>query len=173
MEQNNMKKREENVWDTSVTELIQIFRDATASLIPFMERAKIPWKEQEAYDQWDDIETSLYRGIVLSALNWIIGHEGFDELAIPDYNFLYDDYSKFSFLGLLSDEAEKGIQLVFHSLSTTEVPFDTARFLQVNSKGKRVSDNFVVKPLRDTKFALNLRVDNRAVKTLSNIQIHY
>lgn len=51
-------------WNTSVTELIMVFRGALISIIPWLERAKIYWKNGESYDDWDNIVNALYENIV-------------------------------------------------------------------------------------------------------------
>src|SRR5690606_20593651 len=83
-----------NNWKTSVTELLVISRGALLAIIPWLEKAKIKWKEDEAYDDWDNIAESLYANIVCSSL---IG-EVATEYQITKYNFNYDNYSSVNFI---------------------------------------------------------------------------
>ena len=81
-------------WNTSVTELIRIFRGALLSIIPWLEKAKIKWNEGEAYDDWDNIVESLYLNLVCSTLNGEVSVEN----NIAKYNFTYSDYSTINFI---------------------------------------------------------------------------
>lgn len=44
-----------NNWKTSESELLTIFSGALLAIIPWLEKAKIKWKEGEAYNDWDNI----------------------------------------------------------------------------------------------------------------------
>ena len=56
-------------WETSVKELLYIFRGALIAIIPWVEKAKIKWKEEEEiYDEWGNITVALYENIVCSSL---------------------------------------------------------------------------------------------------------
>jgi len=85
-----------NKWTVSVTELLIIFRGALLAIIPWIEKAKIKWKEHEAYDDWDNIAESLYKNIVCSSLTGEVA----SQYTIAKYNFDYDDYSSVDFIGV-------------------------------------------------------------------------
>lgn len=55
-------------WDTTVSGLVGTFRMGLLALVPVVERAHIPWREEDSYDQWDEIATLLYRIVVAEPL---------------------------------------------------------------------------------------------------------
>jgi len=105
----------------SVTELMNIFRGAMLSIIPWLEKAKIPWKDGQAYDDWDNILDALYKNIVCSSL---IGEVSVaSEYAIARYNFHYDNYSKVDFILIKSEEYDN-VELAFVAFASELSPFD-------------------------------------------------
>jgi len=88
-------------WQTTVSGLVLIFRDALAALVPHMERAKLPWREGEAYDEWDEISEVIFDKIVAQSLRCALGPEG-ESLRLPRYDMVYDNYRDFSFIAVQS-----------------------------------------------------------------------
>ena len=70
-------------WNTSIKELLLNYKGVLQSLIPWLEKSNIPYKEGEAYDEWDTITSTLYEAIVINSINYS------DELKdkIPFCNF--------------------------------------------------------------------------------------
>jgi len=104
------------VWKTSVTELLTIFRGAVIAIIPWIEKAKIPWTDEDAYDDFDNIVESLYNNIVLATLeNGVL-----TEYSTARYGFHYTDYSKMDFIIIKSTEhPDKRLAFVcFNSLGS-------------------------------------------------------
>ena len=54
----------DGIWRTTITELLLLFREGLLAVLPIAERAKIPWSDEQAYDDWDVIARGLYEGIV-------------------------------------------------------------------------------------------------------------
>lgn len=77
-----------NTWKTTVSELLEIFRGAIIAIIPWVEKAKISWKEGESYDDWDNIVSSLFENIVYASLTENIS----DKYSLPKYDLQYEDY---------------------------------------------------------------------------------
>ena len=77
-----------DTWEISVTELMTIFKEAIISIIPWLEKAKIPWKEGEIYDDGEDIYRSLYENIVIGS----ILREILPINRIAKYGFHYENY---------------------------------------------------------------------------------
>ena len=44
----------------SVVELLSAFRGALIALVPIMDQVGIKWRDEDAYDDWDDIAATLY-----------------------------------------------------------------------------------------------------------------
>ena len=55
-------------WDVSIDELVRSFRDALCALVPIAERVQMPWKEPNAYDDWDHMCEAIYRSIVIGSI---------------------------------------------------------------------------------------------------------
>jgi hypothetical protein len=108
--------------NTSVTELLVIFRGAMLAIIPWLEKAKIKWRDDEAYDDWDNIAESLYQNIVVSSL---IG-EVISEHNIAKYNFIYDNYALINHIKItVNNMPEKAY--VFVALQSINSPFDCVK----------------------------------------------
>ncbi|MBK7376831.1 MAG: hypothetical protein IPJ02_15160 [Chitinophagaceae bacterium] len=109
----------ENNWNTSVGEILSVFRGALLSIIPWLEKARIKWIENEAYDDWDNIVKALYENIVCSSL---IG-KVLPEYSIAKYEFHYDDYSKLDYIKVESkDHSDKN--LAFVSFQNKSLPLE-------------------------------------------------
>lgn len=122
-----------NNWKTSVTELLAIFKGTLLAIIPWLEKAKIKWKEGEAYDDWDNIVEALYKNIVCSSLNGEIA----SEYAIAKYNFDYDDYTLIDFIEVRSKTySEK--KFVFVGFQSDFSPLDSIRVAELDKKDKVV-----------------------------------
>jgi hypothetical protein len=122
-----------NTWNTSVTELLLIFRGALLAIIPWLEKAKIKWKEGEAYDDWDNIVESLYKNIVCSSLTGEVA----SEYRIAKYNFNYGDYSSINYIELRSkDELEK--RFAFIAFQCYSSSLDNIKVAELNKTDKVV-----------------------------------
>jgi len=147
----------DQTWNPTTTELMQLFRESLVGLLPVMERAHLPWQEEEAYDEWDRIAASLFEGIVVSTLQWGVDPGVFTELEVCAYDVVYPDYGKLSFMECLSDLPEPDEHLLFHKFVTDEVPFDMIRCYQVNGCGHKLAPEPKIRPVADTRFAFCLR----------------
>lgn len=127
-----------NNWKSSVTELLAIFKGALLAIIPWLEKAKIKWKEGEAYDDWDNISESLYENIVCSSL---IG-EIASEYTIAKYNFNYNDYSSIDFIEVMDkDNSEKIFAFVAFQSSFT--PLDHIKVAELDKTNKVVGYTYL------------------------------
>lgn len=107
-------------WETSVNEAVGIFREGLLALIPIVEKAKMPWADPYAYDDWDVIAQGLYEGIVILSLTHSTQWHDFEE--IPEFDHRISDYSNRSYI-FLAEVGEQKPFLCFHSV---KAPFDTA-----------------------------------------------
>ena len=152
-----------NNWKTSVTELLVIFRGALLSIIPWIEKAKIRWKEGEAYDDWDNIAEALYNNIVCSSL----AGEVASVYTIAKYNFLYEDYNFVDFIGMeCKSNLEK--KFVFMAFQSDSSPFDSIKAAELDNS------NAVIKvttlKFDDLKFAFVKNIDGR-IEVMDEIEI--
>jgi hypothetical protein len=120
-------------WNTSVTELIRIFRGALLSIIPWLEKAKIKWNEGEAYDDWDNIVESLYLNLVCSTLNGEVSVEN----NIAKYNFTYSDYTTINFIEVKrKGNSEK--RYIFVAFQSGFSPLDSVKVAIIDEVNKVV-----------------------------------
>jgi len=75
-------------WDVSIDELVRSFRDALCALVPIAERVQMPWKEPNAYDDWDHMCEAIYRSIVIGSIEHAQGIEAFLPIAGYDRRIL-------------------------------------------------------------------------------------
>ncbi len=122
-----------NNWNSSVNELIAIFRGALNAIIPWLEKAKIKWNEEDSYDDWDNIANTLYENIVCSSL---IG-EVIANYHIAKYNFHYDNYSHIDFI-LVGSTEYQNTNLAFISFQSILSPLDSIKVAILDNSYKTV-----------------------------------
>ncbi len=122
-----------NNWKTTVTDLLVIFQGALISIIPWLEKAKIKWEDEEAYDDWDNIAESLFKNIVCSSLTGEI----LAEYKIAKYNFKNDDYSTLNLIEVKNnDNPEK--KFVFIAFQSNSSPMDSIKVAVLDKADKVV-----------------------------------
>lgn len=122
-----------NCWKTSVTELLAIFRGALLAVIPWVEKAKIKWKDGEAYDDWDNIVESLYENIVCSSLT----SDVILKYGIAKYNFNYDSYDSINFIEVkINNNPEK--KYAFVAFQSNSSLLDKVKVAELNKAEKVV-----------------------------------
>jgi hypothetical protein len=161
----------EETWATTVTEVLMIFRDGLAALIPTMERAKLSWREGEAYDEWDEIAQSLFKSIVITALQWGLTQDEYTDVCVPAYGTLYDNYSEFSFLELTDESTDSEDHLLFHSFGSREHPLDTIKCIEISSEGDKVSKDFIMKCVSGPEFVFQHRLRSGKLVPLHELNI--
>ena len=122
-----------NIWKASVIELIIIFRGALLAIIPWIEKAKIKWKEGESYDDWDNIAESIYKNIVCSSL---VGEVSSD-YSIARYNFTYDDYESLDYIKV-KNYKYAGKEFAFVGFRSNSAPLDSVKVAELNETNKVV-----------------------------------
>ena len=116
-----------NYLNTSVTELVTIFRDAAIALIPHVERAKMPWKDGESYDDWDNIVTALYENIICNTL--LYPDSDYD---IAKYDFSYTSYSNMNFI-IVNSKNHIDRSLVFIGFGSALSPLDSIAVAMIDN----------------------------------------
>jgi hypothetical protein len=107
-------------WKTNVQELMQLANEGLRLLRPLAEKARIPWREPDAYDDWERLSTAVYHSFVLSSLEYAVEAKG----CAPwiGYDKWIRSYADFSFLSLKADPGRSA----FVAFDTDREPFDTA-----------------------------------------------
>ena len=103
----------------SVNQLLEIFRGAIISIIPWLEKAKIEWQSGKSYDDWDNIAIALYQNIICNSLTG----EVLSQYSIAKYDFHYSDYSQLDYILVHSNE-HMNKKLAFVSFLSISTPLD-------------------------------------------------
>jgi|SRR5580700_11181170 hypothetical protein len=118
-------------WATSIDELVRSFRDALITLVPIAERVHMPWRQPNAYDDWDRICRAIYQSIVVDSI------ENAEQIGasapVPAYDLRILSYKKNSFLC----NSASGSKSAFVGFETKSQPFDQSLFAILD-------DNFAV-----------------------------
>jgi len=117
-----------DTWSTTVTELVSIFRGSLIAVIPWLEKAKIKWREGESYDDWDNIAECHYENIVCNSLT---GQTAL-EYNIAKYSMDYKNYSNLDFILAKSTQHKEKI-LVFVAFQTETTPLDTVKVAWIDN----------------------------------------
>ncbi len=131
-----------NMWNTTIDELIENFRGVLNAILPWVEKNQIPYEEGLAYDDWDNLATTLFNTFVI---NSICSSKQFN-LAMPDfakYDFFYDDYKNLSFIIINGTEDETEL-LVFVSFVNIK-NFDEVNVKKIDKVSLKVISEFKIK----------------------------
>jgi hypothetical protein len=134
----------------SIGEVVVIFSDCLRALIPYVQRVGIEWEEGKNYDDWDTIAQTLYTTIVANAVAYTVEGEGFKQLA--PYSLILPNYAHESILYC----SELGPASPFLKLVRSDMPFDTAVFIELDRSGKP-TDHEVCISLRRVQLRALLR----------------
>jgi hypothetical protein len=145
----------------TVAELLNVFRGALVALVPFADRAHIPWRDADAYDDWDAIAEALYRAFVETPVNGT--DEGSRAFPLPRYNHLHSSYADRSRLWVLD---ASGNRYLFFGFSSKDEPFDVVRAIRFvpGTAAPLVPEIFV--PLGNPEFELELVFAGGVVSTV-------
>jgi hypothetical protein len=137
----------------TVEAILQNFRQALSAVAPHFQRVEIPWQRPAAYDEWDSVASALFRALVVEVLRE--NPESFDRdgLALPDYDLLVDDYSKYTVLIVENPLLSAG-RHVFHAFGTASQPFDLVETRRVSEEGKPLTSQLEACPVGGSRFRL-------------------
>lgn len=121
----------EDIWSTNVDELMEVFGGASLALMPWLEKARIGWKEHEAYDDWDNIVTALYENIVCASLFGDVA----TEYDMARYEFRYDDYAAISHIRVRM-RGQEDADMAFVSFPGVVRPMDMVRVAVLDARGR-------------------------------------
>lgn len=169
-----------------ITDLMLNFQQALREIVPRIEFVGTPWKEPQAYDQWDDIASAIFEALVREPIRSSWPEEQWHLVNIPGYNYWKDGIAGRHFIEVLSD-TDPGTICVFDEFSTVSEPFDTVRwFLLSKATGEILKEPpppeirqyysgpvWVVRTgaLKDLKFALRSPRGNRWDEGVESVAI--
>lgn len=153
-----------------ITALIGNFRAGLIGLLPFIERVGIQWKRPDAYDDWDDIVTSIYNRLVVEPIRW--GHPEIapEAFRLSDYDLLLPSYAGVSVVELLPPDP-CGTLRIFHALGTIRAPFDIVEWRAVSPGGIPQSEVLGTSPVDGTELRLRLVGSGGAIRLLDEIDV--
>lgn len=112
---------------SSVGELLAIFRGSLLAVIPWLEKARIKWNGEEAYDDWDNIAEALYENIVCASLTGEVA----SDYDVPKYDFQYHSYALYDFVGVRTKDGRE-MRSAFVSFQTRLSPLDSVLIAELN-----------------------------------------
>lgn len=113
-----------------VDRLLETFRDGLRALVPVADSARIPWREGEAYDNWDSLASKLFEVFVKHPI--AEDQKSENMLSLPVYDMQLDSYSEYSWIEL-GDETNR--ILVFNRFLLREPTAVEVEAVQVTSDG--------------------------------------
>ena len=103
----------------TVTDLILNFADAYRALVPMLDRAGVPWRDEEQYDNCDRVAEALFESLVMEPCAFqAVGEAGLAKLRVARYGFTPDTNGN-AWVALEGDRPARVI-----SLSSLKTPFD-------------------------------------------------
>ncbi len=156
-------------WATSVRNLVLNFHDTLVALTPYMDKAKIGWRDEEAYDDWDEIAQSLCRNMIMRSVQFSLEDE--DGLTMPEYGTVYPSYEGKSFIEVVSNTIQADKCFVFVGFSTLEHPFDHVRCQPVSGIDLCATGDPAYMQLGEVHFEFILNKGDRGRKRLSDILV--
>jgi hypothetical protein len=147
------------LWQTSIDELLANFQGAILSLLPWMKGSRIPCREGEAYDQWDNIATAIFEAIVQENLEFATNvHK--NDLALARYDSQYESYEGLNFI-ILDEEIYEDFYVfesfdVDDSLQVVKICIVDRRTLRVKSRMKTRYQGRRFQFYKDTKLYSDL-----------------
>lgn len=115
----------------SVTNLVRNFAAACRAVVPYLDRARVPWADGHQYDNWDRVAEPLFLSLVLEPCQFQ-AEASFPKipLILPRYGFPPSGENAFIRL-----DAGATTECRFMDLLSVEGPFD---YCEGQIEGKRV-----------------------------------
>lgn len=145
----------------TVKNLFQILRDGLILLVPIAERADIVWSGPDVYDNWDDIASGLFSGIVKNIVyNLVDPSIG----KIPDYSSTFISYNDKSFFTC----SELKQNNAFVSFYTKNSAFDCVRLLLLDDNLESLNE-YVETPFCETKLMFSVLQSSICSRSLKDL----
>jgi hypothetical protein len=158
MEISAIAEKDAEVWETSVEEVMIIFRDALASLDPFLAKARISSKEGKQYDDYDAIAEMLYEKIVINSIKWSFADS--QEIELPVYGFEFDSAKHTAFIEVCLEIESDQKQYVFQNFFSEENPYDKVVCYPFGTAQSLFSAETAYVSLKDCSFQLRYKKEN-------------
>ncbi len=138
-------------WSTTVTQTLGLLREAIVALVPIAEKAQMPWRDGEAYDDWDAIASCLYDSIVVRTI--CCAKEAEQGIALPKYDMVYPSY-KDAFILVEGDGVPEGVLAAFVGFAGTSPEFGCVKWVKVHASGHAHDQKIESSPYDGCQFYL-------------------
>lgn len=137
-------------WRVTANALLANLRDALSALVPVAERARISWREGEAYDDWDDLASCVYDVLVSRTIAADVG-AGREALPLAPYDMRLPSYAEHSAIAARTDD---GSVLLFNRLLAGEGDFAAAEAVSASLDGRLLEAGPAVLPIDSVSWLL-------------------
>jgi len=144
--------------------LVWNFRSALLAVIPAAEAVGVPWRREDAYDEWDGIATQLYKSLVEFPLCWSLPESERERFRLPPYDLLQTKYETTAVIEVTAPSVTS--TRIFHALGTSKEPFDTCECRLVRPDGSAASELVECYPLADVRFRVRFCRSDSSVTML-------
>jgi hypothetical protein len=138
-------------WRTTLTDLLGVFRQGLVALVPVAEKARMPWRDGEAYDDWDAIAECLYDNLVVRAV--VYAREGGREVRLPKYDMVCPSY-KGAFIQVEGGSVPEGTTAAFVGFAAVSPDFASVKWVRVLPSGDVPNQKVEYSPCDACKFCL-------------------
>lgn len=174
-----MKEDQQEILETTVDNLVHIFRGALVSLVPWLDKVKIGWQEPNNYDDWDSIVNNLYSNIVLRSIEYSPPLPAAEETSFLEYENSDLDFTRQSFIEVVplpshktwNESFKENPVLVFYGFGTKDEPFDRVKFFPINEKGENLNEEILSLPLNGVNFQFRYRESSKNLLIVENLRV--
>jgi hypothetical protein len=139
----------------TVTDVMLNFRAALVAVLPMVEALGIPWKRGDAYDEWDDLASCMYKQLVGNLLSALDVPDGGTPMRLTAYDMMLRDYRQYATIDVQNNALGPG-RWVFHAFGTDTAPFDVVEVRELRSDTVPCSEKLRTCPLVGSRFSLTL-----------------
>ena len=159
-------------WSTDANELIRLFRECLLSLTPWLDAARIAWKDGEAYDDWDEICAALFKAVVANSVRWAVEGSGGDAAELLDYESFGKGFKERSQIAVQARDLAGHEGLVLFRLATRSRPLDTVVCLVTERNELRQPLEYYEVPYEEADFSVRYRVNGSLRDPVSSLQVN-
>ena len=150
------------IWTVNVSQLLSDFRDALVALVPIAARTRLAWRKPQSYDDWEEIEATLFNSIVASPFE--NNAEGVRWSPLAPYDFAIETYVSSSFVNLAGTPRHAALLC----LDTQDGPFDICVAAVLDQEGRVTGEVRV--PFDAAQFAFAARRDG-SISLLNEVNV--
>lgn len=150
------------VWRVTINDLIGIFRQALIDLIPTFERARIQWRGDQTYDDFERVAEALYNSIIRDS----VGSARDFQTAFPIARYGFRESKKHSRI-LVNDPS---LRLSLRQLVSVANPFDTIESVRIESTGEELEETNDL-PFEGARFIYEARYPEAPPRIVDEVDV--